>query len=333
MSGLPTLPPRRICIAPMLDWTDRYFRYFARLICRHCWLYTEMVTTGALLRGDTQRFLRFDPTEHPLALQLGGSEPEALARAAQLGEQAGFDEINLNLGCPSDRVQAGRFGACLMREPMLVTEGIAAMVAAVDIPVTVKMRIGVDHNDSYEELLALVDKLSSAGCQTFIIHARKAWLKGLSPRENREIPPLRHEIVHRLKQDFPSLEVILNGGITDLDAAATQLERVDGVMIGREAYHNPWLLADVDRRFHGDETPPPERRQIIQRLLPFIESELASGVPLQRISRHILGLFQGEPGARRWRRHLSENSHKKNADTNVIVEALRYMRPGETTTD
>ncbi len=317
----------------MLDWTDRYFRYFARLICHHCWLYTEMVTTGALLRGDTQRFLRFDPTEHPLALQLGGSEPEALARAAQLGEQAGFDEINLNLGCPSDRVQAGRFGACLMREPMLVTEGIAAMVAAVDIPVTVKMRIGVDHNDSYEELLALVDKLSSAGCQTFIIHARKAWLKGLSPRENREIPPLRHEIVHRLKQDFPSLEVILNGGITDLDAAATQLERVDGVMIGREAYHNPWLLADVDRRFHGDETPPPERRQIIQRLLPFIESELASGVPLQRISRHILGLFQGEPGARRWRRHLSENSHKKNADTNVIVEALRYMRPGETTTD
>ncbi|HFE48792.1 MAG TPA: tRNA dihydrouridine(20/20a) synthase DusA, partial [Chromatiaceae bacterium] len=263
----------------------------------------------------------------------GGSEPDALAQAARLGEQAGFDEINLNLGCPSDRVQAGRFGACLMREPGLVAEGIAAMVAAVDIPVTVKTRIGVDHNDSYEELSALVDKLAIAGCRTFIIHARKAWLKGLSPKENREIPPLRYEIAHRLKQDFPNLELIVNGGITNLDAAAAQLERVDGVMIGREAYHNPWLLADVDRRFHGDETPPPERRQIIQRLLPFIESELASGVPLQRISRHILGLFQGQPGARRWRRHLSENSHKKNADTTVIVEALCYIRPGGTTTD
>ena len=317
----------------MLDWTDRYFRYFARLISRRCWLYTEMVTTAALLHGDARRFLRFDPIEHPIALQLGGSEPDALAQAARLGEQAGFDEINLNLGCPSDRVQAGRFGACLMREPGLVAEGIAAMVAAVDIPVTVKTRIGVDHNDSYEELSALVDKLAIAGCRTFIIHARKAWLKGLSPKENREIPPLRYEIAHRLKQDFPNLELIVNGGITDLDAAAAQLERVDGVMIGREAYHNPWLLADVDRRFHGDETPPPERRQIIQRLLPFIESELASGVPLQRISRHILGLFQGQPGARRWRRHLSENSHKKNADTTVIVEALRYIRPGGTTTD
>ncbi len=317
----------------MLDWTDRYFRYFARLISRRCWLYTEMVTTAALLHGDARRFLRFDPIEHPIALQLGGSEPDALAQAARLGEQAGFDEINLNLGCPSDRVQAGRFGACLMREPGLVAEGIAAMVASVDIPVTVKTRIGVDHNDSYEELSALVDKLSIAGCRTFIIHARKAWLKGLSPKENREIPPLRYEIAHRLKQDFPNLELIVNGGITNLDAAAAQLERVDGVMIGREAYHNPWLLADVDRRFHGDETPPPERRQIIQRLLPFIESELASGVPLQRISRHILGLFQGQPGARRWRRHLSENSHKKNADTTVIVEALRYIRPGGTTTD
>lgn len=317
----------------MLDWTDRYFRYFARLISRRCWLYTEMVTTAALLHGDARRFLRFDPIEHPIALQLGGSEPDALAQAARLGEQAGFDEINLNLGCPSDRVQAGRFGACLMREPGLVAEGIAAMVASVAIPVTVKTRIGVDHNDSYEELSALVDKLAIAGCRTFIIHARKAWLKGLSPKENREIPPLRYEIAHRLKQDFPNLELIVNGGITDLDAAAAQLERVDGVMIGREAYHNPWLLADVDRRFHGDETPPPERRQIIQRLLPFIESELASGVPLQRISRHILGLFQGQPGARRWRRHLSENSHKKNADTTVIVEALRYIRPGGTTTD
>ncbi len=332
MPNTPPLPPRRICVAPMLDWTDRYFRYFARLISRHCWLYTEMVTTGALLRGDARRFLRFDPAEHPVALQLGGSEPDALAQAARLGEQAGFDEINLNLGCPSNRVQAGRFGACLMRESGLVAEGIAAMVATVDIPVTVKTRIGVDHDDSYEELSALVDKLSSAGCRTFIIHARKAWLKGLSPKENRRIPPLRYEIAHRLKRDFPVLELILNGGITDLDSAAAQLERVDGVMIGREAYHNPWLLADVDRRFYGDETPPPERRRIIQRLLPFIESELASGVPLQRISRHILGLFQGQPGARRWRRHLSENSHKKNADITVIVEALRQARPDEATT-
>ncbi len=306
----------------MLDWTDRYFRYFARLLSRRAWLYTEMVTTGALLHGDTERLLRFDPIEHPLALQLGGSEPEELAQCARLGEQAGFDEIDLNLGCPSDRVQSGRFGACLMLEPQRVAEGIRAMRDACALPITVKTRIGVDHHDGYDQLTHLVETLSEAGCVTFIVHARKAWLKGLSPKQNRELPPLRHDIVHRLKQDFPTLEIVINGGIRDLDQASAQLQRVDGVMIGREAYHNPWLLADVDQRLCGDETPPRDRRRIIEALLPFVDRELAAGTPLHRITRHVLGLYHGQPGARRWRRYLSEHSHSKQADASVLQAAL-----------
>ena len=323
-------PPHRFCVAPMLDWTDRYFRYFARMLSRRAWLYTEMVTTAALLHGDAERFLRFDPIEHPLALQLGGSEPDALARCAALGEKAGFDEINLNLGCPSDRVQAGRFGACLMREPELVADAIRAMREAGSLPVTVKTRIGVDHDDRYEQLARLVETLAAAGCATFHVHARKAWLKGLSPKQNRELPPLRHDAVWRLKHDFPTLEIVINGGIRHLDEAAMHLRHVDGVMIGREAYHNPWLLADVDQRLFGEDDPPRERRGIIEAMLPFIERELAAGVPLQRISRHLLGLFQGQPGARRWRRYLSENSHLKQADASVIRHALDAMTPRKT---
>ena len=312
---------RRLSIAPMLDWTDRYCRYFLRLISRHTLLYTEMVTTGAILYGERSRFLDFDPNEHPLALQLGGSDPGDLARCAKLGEAWGYDEINLNLGCPSDRVQSGRFGACLMLTPALVADGIKAMLDAISIEVTVKHRIGVDEQDSYPALCDFVGTLSEAGCATFIVHARKAWLQGLSPKENREVPPLSYETVYRLKQDFPSLTVVINGGITSLSQAEEQLAKVDGVMIGREAYHNPWILAGADRRLFGDAAPPPERHDILDRLLPFIDSELAKGVPLNRITRHILGLFHGCPGARHFRRVLSEGAHLPGADSRLIAQA------------
>ena len=259
---------RKLSIAPMLDWTDRFERYFLRLITRHTLLYTEMITTGALLHGDRERFLRFDPAEHPVALQLGGSDPQALAACARLAEERGYDEVNLNLGCPSDRVQSGRFGACLMAEPELVGECMAAMMAAVKIPITIKSRIGIDHQDSYEELTAFVAKVAEAGCHTFIVHARKTWLQGLSPKENREIPPLHYERVHQLKQDFPQLEITINGGIKTLDEAEEQLRHVDGVMIGREAYHNPWILAEADQRLYGDDHPIPTRHEVLERLLP-----------------------------------------------------------------
>ena len=316
---------RKLSIAPMLDWTDRYCRYFLRLISKHTLLYTEMVTTGALLHGDQARHLDFDPTEHPVALQLGGSDPAELAACARLAEQWGYDEINLNVGCPSDRVQSGMFGACLMATPQVVADGVAAMLDATSLPVTVKHRIGIDDLDSYESLTNFVATVSGAGCSTFIIHARKAWLSGLSPRENREIPPLRYDVVHQIKRDFPRLEIILNGGITTLAQAQEQLAHVDGVMIGREAYQNPWILAEADRLLFGDDHPIPSRHQIIEQLMPFAEEQHAKGAPVNRISRHILGIFQGQPRARSWRRHISENAHRAGATPDVIAEAAQLV--------
>jgi len=310
----------------MLDYTDRFCRYFLRLITHHTLLYTEMVTTGALLHGEAERFLRFDPAEHPLALQLGGSDPAELAACARMGEQWGYDEINLNVGCPSDRVQSGRFGACLMAEPRLVAQCVAAMADAVSVPVTVKHRIGIDDRDSYGELTDFVGTVAEAGCGVFIVHARKAWLQGLSPKENREIPPLRYAVVKRLKSDFPELEIVINGGIKDLELTEELLLDLDGVMIGREAYHNPWILAEADRRIFGDEQPPRSRHLLLEAFLPFVERELAAGVPLGRITRHILGLFQGVPGARAWRRYISENAHLPGADAGVISRAAALVR-------
>ncbi len=318
-------PSHRLCVAPMLDWSDRYCRYFHRLISRRALLYTEMVTTGALLHGDRARHLDFFEEEHPVALQLGGSEPEALARCARLGGEWGYDEINLNLGCPSDRVQSGRFGACLMADPGLVAECIAAMREATGRPVTAKHRIGIDHQDSYAQLARFVETLAGAGCRTFIVHARKAWLQGLSPRENREVPPLRYESVYRLKSDFPQLEIVINGGILDLDQAEAQLQRVDGVMMGRAVYHDPWLLAEADRRLFGDSRHPGTPHQVVRRLLPLVEQECRRGVPLKRIARHLLGLFHGRPGAKRWRRHLSQHAHRSEAGPEVLEQALALV--------
>ncbi|MCU7851435.1 MAG: tRNA dihydrouridine(20/20a) synthase DusA [Candidatus Thiodiazotropha sp. (ex Monitilora ramsayi)] len=312
---------RRLCIAPMLDWTDRHCRYFLRLISKHVVLYTEMVTTGAILHGNRERFLEFDPSEHPLALQLGGSEPDDLAQCAKLGETWGYDEINLNVGCPSDRVQSGRFGACLMITPQLVADCVKAMRDRIDIDVTVKHRIGVDEKDSYSELCDFIGTVAEAGCNTFIVHARKAWLQGLSPKENREIPPLSYETVHQLKADHPQLEFIINGGITSLRQAQEQLQQLDGVMIGREAYHNPWILSDADRLIFGDTRSLVDRHQIVDLLIPYVERELSQGTPINRITRHILGLFQGRPGARKWRRMISEESHKAGTDSQLIIQA------------
>jgi tRNA-dihydrouridine synthase A len=308
-----------------MAWTDRHERYFLRLMTHHTLLYTEMITSGAILHGDHEYLLGYASAEHPLALQVGGSEPEALARCARIAEAFGYDEINLNVGCPSDRVQSGRFGACLLAEPELVARCVAAMQEAVSIPVTVKTRIGVDDRDSYEDLARFVDCVAAAGCQVFIIHARKAWLKGLSPKENREVPPLRYDMVYRLKGDFPYLKIILNGGLTRLEQVALHLSELDGVMIGRAAYHNPYLLAEVDQRFFGASAPPPSRRQVVERFLPYVEWQLVRGVPLTRMTRHILGLFQGQPGARAWRRQLSENAHRRGAGVEVIEKALGHV--------
>jgi tRNA-dihydrouridine synthase A len=308
----------------MLEWTDRHFRYFVRLISRRVLLYTEMVTTGAILYGDRDRLLGFHAAEKPLALQLGGSNPSQLAECARIAETYEFDEINLNVGCPSDRVQSGRFGACLMAEPELVAECVAAMADAVSLPITVKTRIGIDERDAYEDLTRFVDIVASGGCRTFIIHARKAWLKGLSPKENREIPPLRYDVVERIKNDYPTLEIVLNGGIADLDQAERHLDRLDGVMIGRAAYHQPFLLAEADRRFFGDDNPVRTRHEVVEALLPYVETELARGTRLQSIARHILGLYYGRPGGRAWRRHLSQHATKPNAGVDVILEAARY---------
>ena len=309
----------------MMDWTDRHCRFFLRLLTRRTLLYTEMVTTGAALRGDRERLLAHDPAERPLALQLGGSDPAGLAQAARIAAEFGYDEVNLNVGCPSDRVRSGRFGACLMAEPALVADCVAAMRAAVDLPITVKTRIGIDDRDSYDELAKFVGRVAEGGCRIFIVHARKAWLTGLSPRENREIPPLRHDIVHRLKRDFPALIIVLNGGLTGLDQVAEHLRHVDGAMIGRAAYENPYLLAEVDRRFWGSARPMPSRHDIARDSLPYIESWLRRGTPLHCMTRHLLGLFQGVPGARAWRRYLSENAHRPGAGAAVLEAALRQV--------
>ncbi len=306
----------------MLDWTDRHCRYLFRLLTRHTRLYTEMVTTGAILYGPRERYLQHDAAEHPVALQLGGSDPAALAACAVIGADHGYDEINLNVGCPSDRVQSGRFGACLMAEPQLVAECVSAMTDAVAVPVTVKTRTGIDDQDSYTALAVFVQTVAAAGCRRFIVHARKAWLHGLSPKQNRTVPPLEYAMVWQLKRDFPELEIIVNGGIDSLDAAADQLRRVDGVMLGRAAYHNPYLLAQVDSRFFADPHPVPAREQVVAAMLPYIERELAAGTPLRHMTRPMTGLFQGVPGARTWRRELDRLAANRTAGTGVIATAL-----------
>lgn len=316
---------RALSVAPMMDCTDRHERYFLRLISRHVLLYTEMVTASAILHGDRARLLGFDAAEYPVALQVGGSDPEALAECARVGEDFGYDEINLNLGCPSDRVQSGRFGACLMAEPELVARCVAAMRAAVRVPVTVKTRTGIDDRDSYRELVDFVGTVADAGCEVFIVHARKAWLKGLSPKENREVPPLRYEWVHRLKADFPALQVVINGGIRSMEEVRAQLAAVDGVMVGREAYENPYFLASADREVYGDAHPVPTRQELLERFLPYAQAQLEAGVRLVGLTRHLMGLFQGLPGARAWRRHLSEYATRPGAGTVVIREAARHV--------
>ncbi len=325
-SGSPTALSRRLSVAPMMDCTDRYARYLLRLITRHTLLYTEMVPAAAIVHGRAELFLRFDPAEHPVAVQFGGSEPSELATCARWAHRYGYDEVNLNVGCPSDRVQSGRFGACLMAEPQRVADCVSAMAEASPLPVTVKCRIGIDDQDSWAALRDFVGTVSEAGCRSFAIHARKAWLKGLSPKQNRDVPPLHYDRVHALKEAFPELEIVINGGITCLDEAERQLQFVDGVMIGREAYHNPYMLAEADRRLFDDPRPVPSRHAILKAYLPFVEDQLRDGAPLSAMSRHLLGLFQGVPGARAWRRHISENAHKPGAGVHVLQDAAAKVR-------
>ena len=315
----------RLSVAPMMDWTDRHDRYFLRLITRHARLYTEMITTGALIHGDRDRLLRFDAAEHPVALQVGGSDPDALARAAAVAQAWGYDEVNVNVGCPSDRVRSGRFGACLMAEPETVAACVAAMRRATDLPVTVKCRIGIDDQQGYGPFRRFVDTVADAGCGTFLVHARKAWLNGLSPKENRDIPPLDYPMVHRLKADRPDLAVVLNGGIGTLAQAEAQLGSVDGVMIGRAAYRTPMILAEADRRLFDPTAPVAEPVDIVRRFLPYVDAETRGGTPLIAITRHILGVFHGRPGGRQWRRHLSENAPRKGAGVAVVEDALALV--------
>ncbi len=309
----------------MLDWTDRHCRYFLRLLSRHTLLYTEMVTTGAIMHGDVERHLHFDAAEHPVALQLGGSVPRELASCTRIAEEYGYDEVNLNVGCPSDRVQSGMFGACLMASPQLVADCIKAMLDVASIPITIKHRIGIDEMDSYAQLCDFVGAVAEIGCSCFIIHARKAWLQGLSPKENRDKPPLHYETVYRIKQDFPHLKIVINGGIMTLDEAGEHLQQVDGVMIGRAIYHDPWILADADRQIFGEKNPLSKRIDVIEEISPYIERELARGTRLHHITRHMIGLFNGEPGARRWRRYLSENACQKDADIKVLLQATAEL--------
>ena len=301
----------RVSVAPMMDWTDRHCRHFHRLLSRHALLYTEMVTTGALIHGNVERHLRFDAGDHPVALQLGGSDRADLAHCARLGEQWGYREINLNCGCPSERVQRGAFGACLMAEPELVADCVKAMVDRVAVPVTVKHRIGIDRDESYEFVRDFVGTVSRAGCSTFIVHARNAWLKGLSPKENREVPPLRHEVVHQLKKDFPDLTICINGGVTTSVQVTSQLQQVDGVMIGREAYHNPWWLVSWDHDFFGDSNSAVTREQVETQMCDYMVQEAAAdGTPFSAIARHMLGLRHGLPGSRLWRQVWSDHRLK-----------------------
>ena len=321
-----SLSSRRLSVAPMMDWTDRHCRLFHRQITRHTWLYTEMVTTGALLFGNVPRHLDYSDEEHPIALQLGGSDPADLAASAKLGEQWGYDEINLNCGCPSERVQKGAFGACLMAEPKLVADCVKAMCDAVSIDVTVKHRIGIDAITSYDFVRDFVGTVAAAGSKTFIVHARNAILKGLSPKENREIPPLRYEIVYQLKRDFPDLEIIINGGITTQQEIDEHLLHVDGVMLGREAYHNPYLMADFDARYYGDETEIKTRQQIIHAMLPYITAQLKNEVRINNITRHMLGLMTGMPGARAYRRQLSDAKQLALHGSAVLEQAITAMQ-------
>jgi len=310
----------RLCTAPMMDWSDRHCRYFFRLVAPHARLYTEMVGTGALLHGDTARHLDFDPAEHPLALQLGGSEPDELARCARLAARWGYDEINLNIGCPSERVQKGAFGACLMAEPPLVAACVRALREASALPVSVKHRTGIDRVESYAFLRDFVGTVAEAGCSVFIVHARNAWLKGLSPKENREVPPLRYDFVHRLKRDFPELTIVLNGGLTTLASIAGQLTQVDGVMLGRTAYHDPWVLAEADAQLFGATAPAHSRHEIVQAMRAYAERQCARGVALRQLTRHTLGLYHGRPRARLWRRLLSDPARLAANDPALFTE-------------
>lgn len=315
---------RTFSIAPMLDWTDRHYRYLARIMSAELLLYTEMITTGAIIHGKGD-YLEYNVEENPLALQLGGSNPQDLATCAKLAFERGYDEINLNVGCPSDRVQNGRFGACLMAEPTLVAECVSAMKQVVDIPVTVKTRIGIDDQDSYPFLTEFVETVSDVGCDTFIVHARKAWLQGLSPKQNREIPPLDYDRVYRLKKDYPNLSISINGGVKTLSECREHLLHLDGVMVGREAYQNPYMLAEVDQQLCGVEKPVLSRDAVLERFIPYIEKHLNNGGRLNHITRHMTGMFQGEPGSRYWRRYISENAHKPGAGIEVIELARKSM--------
>lgn len=317
--------PRKVAVAPMMDCTDRHDRYLLRLISRRVLLYTEMVTTGALLFGDRARFLAFHPSERPVAMQIGGSDPISMARCARWVENAGYNEININVGCPSRRVKSGGFGACLMLEPQRVAACYRAMTSAVAIPVTIKTRIGVDNRDSYHELCEFVDTVADAGCRTFVIHARKAWLDGVSPKHNRTLPPLRYDTVYGLKRDYPELEIIINGGVTTLDEIEAHLQNTDGVMIGRAAYQNPYLLADIDARFFGDTSLVPSRAEVLEHYIEYMRHEVANGVYLKHLARHLFGLFSGLPGAKAWRRHLSENMYRADAGVEIVDEAARHV--------
>lgn len=320
----------RLSIAPMMDWTDRHCRYFHRLLSRRTRLYTEMVTTGALRHGDVPRHLDFNLEEHPVALQLGGSEADELAHGARLAERWGYDEVNLNCGCPSERVQRGAFGACLMAEPRTVADGVKAMRDAVGIPVTVKHRIGIDREEDYGFVRDFVGTVAEAGCQVFMVHARNAWLKGLSPKENREIPPLRYEIVHRLKRDFPALVIAINGGLTTEAQIAEQLQALDGVMVGREAYHNPWLMAGWDTRFFGEPPVERDRAEVEARMVDYMTRCAVAGEPWSRVARHMLGLWNGLPGARRWRQVWSDHRLKAWPPREVARMAREARRGNET---
>ncbi len=314
-----------ISIAPMMDWTDRRYRYFMRQMTKHTLLYTEMVTTGAILFGDKKRHLDFSPEELPLVLQLGGDDPKALAECARIAEQWGYSGLNLNVGCPSERVQNGNFGACLMATPEVVAHSVEAMQKAVSIPVSVKHRIGVDELDRYEDMASFVKVVSDAGVKHFSVHARKAWLKGLSPKENRTIPPLRYADVYRLKEEFPHLNIEINGGIISLEQAQEHLKQVDSVMIGRAAYDNPYLFASVDQTFYSAQEPVKTRREILEGMLPYIEHWTNKDVYLKHITRHMLGLFTGQPGTRAWKRYLSEHAHKSEAGVHTVLEAMRQV--------
>ena len=305
----------------MMDWTDRHCRHFMRLLSPSALLYTEMVTAAAVHHGDTHRFLRFNPSEHPVAVQLGGNHPEWMASAAKSAAEYGYDEININVGCPSDRVKSGQFGACLMESPAIVADCVRAMRAATDVPVTVKSRIGIDDKDSYDFLRTFVETVAAAGCRKFVVHARIAILQGLSPKDNRTIPPLNYERVYRLKQDYPEFDIVLNGGVTDLQTIDEVLQHVDGVMIGREAYNRPYFLAEIEQHMNPDHALP-HPRDIIEKMFPYIEEQMSEGVPLMRISRHMMGLIGGQPGARKWRRYISENAHLDGAGPRILLDAF-----------